>query len=118
MTEKEGGEMTITIAGVSKKCGMDYLRYRYKTNDRIFKAFTDHLVFPPEYYDKGIRKEGSGKKTLTYIDEPTSGIMTDYLGNTVEWSETSSVCMESSAYDLGIASQYLSYIKGIKEIIL
>ena len=118
IVEKDDGEMTITIAGVNKKCGMDYLRYRYKTNDRIFKAFTDHLVFPPEYYDKGIRKEGSGKKTLTYIDEPTSGIMTDYLGNTAEWRETSSVCMESSAYDLGIASQYLTYLKGIKEIIL
>lgn len=116
MIEKDNGDIMITIAGVNKKCGVDYLRYRYKTNDRIFKAFSDRLTFPPEYYDHGVRKEGSGKKTLTYIDEPTSGVMTDYLGNTAAWSETSSVCMESAAYDLGIASQYLTYVLGIKEI--
>lgn len=116
MVEEEDGEMQITIAGVNKKCGMDYLRWKYRTNDRIFRAFDDGLVFPPEYFDSGVRKEGSGKKALTYMDEPTSGVMTDYLGNTAEYSELSSVSMESSAYDLGIASQYLSYLRGIKEV--
>ena len=31
-------DIHITVAGVSKKSGSEYLKYKYKTNDKIFNA--------------------------------------------------------------------------------
>lgn len=114
MVEYPDGKMGITIAGVSKKAGMDYLRWKYKTNDAIFEAFDKELRFPSVYYtEEGERKEGAGKNLHTYIDFPTSGEFMDYLGNKQKWTEKSSVHLEPTSYSLSILQAYLDLRNGV-----
>lgn len=103
---KRNGKYSLTVAGVNKKKACNYLVEHYSNP---MDGLTDKLVVPEEY---------SGRLTSTYIDEPTSGIVTDYLGNTAEFSELSSIHMEPSKYELTMSDdfkRFLDYIKGYKE---
>lgn len=106
MIEKENGDINFTISGVNKRDGVPYLKKKYGTNDAIFKAFNDGLIFP---------KDATGKNTHTYLDDAQDGIITDYLGNEKEFHELSSVHMDGAEYELSLSSQYLDFIIGIRE---
>ena len=110
----QGDDLKITIAGVNKKTGVEYLKYKYKTMYNIFTHFDNDLVFPATYNDNGEEKQGSGKNTLTYLDNEEVGYVTDYLGNTAKYHEYSSIHLESTSYSLSMADIYLSYLKGVK----
>ena len=110
----QGDELKITIAGVNKKTGVEYLKYKYKTMYNIFMHFDNDLVFPATYNDNREEKQGSGKNTLTYLDNEQEGYVTDYLGNTAKYHEYSSIHLESTSYSLSMADIYLSYLKGVK----
>ena len=110
----QGDDLKITIAGVNKKTGVEYLKYKYKTMYNIFTHFDNDLVFPATYNDNGVEKQGSGKNTLTYLDNDQVGYVTDYLGNTEKYHELSSIHMESTSYSLSMADIYLAYLKGVK----
>lgn len=114
MTEKNG-EIEITIAGVSKKAGIEYLKYAYKTNDNIFNSFTENLYFPSHYDDNGVDKNGSGKMCHTYIDCYTEGTLLDYTGVKWIYNEASSVHLENTDYSLTLEAQFLKLILGVKE---
>lgn len=109
MYEDSEGTMHITIAGVSKKAGLEYLQWKYKTNDAIFSHFNDRLVFPASYAGG---KNGSGKLCHTYLDEPMSGTLMDYLGNEGHYSELSGIHLEPTSYDLSLESAFLLYVFG------
>lgn len=112
---EENGEMHITIAGVSKQAGLEYLKNKYKTNDNIFKNFIEGLIFPAEYLDKnGEIKNGSGKLCHTYIDFTMSGYVTDYLGNEGYYKELSGVHMEPTSYELSLDDLFIKYLFSIK----
>ena len=57
----------------------------------------------------------TGKNTHIYIDEETSGVVADYMGNYGEYHELSSTYMEPSFYDLSVSQNYIDYMLGIKE---
>jgi len=105
MTEKNG-KYSITVAGVNKKKACEYLVETYKDP---FKGFTHELCVPPDY---------SGRLTLTYVDEPCSGVKEDYLGRLCRYSEKSYIHMEPSEYNLTMSDQFrsfLQFIYGIQE---
>lgn len=104
MVEKHG-KVEITIAGVSKKKGSEYMN----TFENPFDEFCDEMYFPPEW---------TGKSTLTYIDYATEGNVTDYMGNTANYSELSSVHMETVGYSLGLAESYKNYLSLIRKEIV
>lgn len=106
------GDIHITISGVKKSNGEDYLRYKYKTIDNIFKHFTDHLLFPAEYKVNGETKTATGKLTHTYIDDYKSGTIVDYLGNEGYFSEMSSVHMEKASYEMSLDFDFWNYVLG------
>ena len=113
--DKNGNlKLSITVAGVSKKNGIEYLKYKYKNNTEVFENFNDELYFPPTYYKDGKEFSGSGKLCHTYIDSPTEGIMIDYTG--LEWiyKEMSSIHMDDTDYTLNLDSEYLKLITGIQ----
>ena len=91
-------DLSITVAGVNKYTAVPYLINNYKNP---FEIFTENLVIPKEY---------TGKLTHTYLDEPQSGILTDYLGNEFEFEEYSSTHLEPAEYSLSITQEYLDYI--------
>lgn len=113
MTEKNG-ELNITIAGVSKTNGVEYLKYKYGKNANIFKNFTENLFFPAHYSVCGVDKNGSGKLCHTYIDHELKGNVVDYMGSIGEYSELSSVHLENAEYTLNLADDFTKLILGIK----
>ena len=96
------GKLVITVAGLNKKKGMEYL----KGFEDPFKMFRADLRIPKEY---------SGRQVATYIDEPIHGTVTDYLGNRAIYDELSCLHLEESDYTMSIADDYLNYLLGIQE---
>ena len=95
---------SLTVSGVNKKIAIPYL---YKTyGDSIMDKFDDGLVIPPSY---------TGKSIHTYIDEETTGEITDYLGKTIPYHELSSIHLEESGYELSLSKEFIDYLMGIKE---
>lgn len=113
MTETNG-ELSITIAGVNKKAGAEYLKYTYKTTDEIFNAFTEELYFPPHYDKDGIDCNGSGKLCHTYIDDSMIGDLIDYRGVKGHYNEASGVHMENTDYTLNLDVIFKKLLQGIK----
>ena len=110
----KNGELEITIAGVNKKTGAEYLINTYGDFDSVFNAFDDDLEFPPTYIHNGVELKGCGKLCHTYIDTPMRGIITDYLGNEYEYTEYSGVHMEDTGYNLNLEYDFIMLILGLK----
>lgn len=104
LTEKDG-EYNLTVAGLSKVEGVNYL----KKFDNPFDVFNDSLYIPSEF---------TGKNIHTYIDEPRKGVLTDYKGVVSEYSEKSSVHLESAEYSLSIGAEYANYLLSISNVVM
>lgn len=94
---EQNGELKMTVAGVSKKSGVEFL----KTFEDPFSAFSDNLIFPKEY---------SGKKAHFYIDHAIDGVLTDYNGVCYNYEEKSCVYIESSDYCMGIGEDFKNFL--------
>lgn len=103
---KKRGSFSLTVSGLNKKTCVPYLLENYGESG-IFDAFNNELYIPPEY---------TGKNTHTYIDEPRTGTVVDYLGVPGEYDERSGVHLEKSDYSLKISREYLDYLLDIKTI--
>lgn len=107
LTEKNG-ELELTVSGINKKIAVPYLLKKYKNNKAVFEAFREGLDIPAGY---------SGKSTHTYIDTPRNGVVKDYQGNTLEYTELTGIHLEETGYHLSIASEFnqflLMRLKGI-----
>lgn len=115
LTSKKG-KIELTVAGVGKKAGSAYLKRKWPNLDDLFAHFEDGLVFPGAYLTEDGEVEcASGKKTLTYIDEKRSGIVTDYLGNEAPFEEMSAIHMGECDYEMSLSQIYKDYLLGIKE---
>jgi hypothetical protein len=100
--------MQMTVAGLSKKIGLKYLQFIDDSEGTIFDRFNNNMYIP-----KGF----TGKMLHTYIDNPTSGTVTDYLGNVSTFDELSSIYMEDADYTLSIGAQYAQFLLDIKNVI-
>ena len=114
---EENGELEITVAGLSKQNGLEYMLEKTgNDNGGVFKMFTDSLYIPAER---------TGKMTHTYIDESKDITVTDYQGNVSHETIPSGVHLESADYTLSISKQYGQFIanfikgysyKGVKHV--
>lgn len=91
----------ITIAGVSKNLGKDFIA----AQKNPFEFFDDGMI---------IDKEHSGKLTHTYLDYEQKGIMKDYRGAYMKYEEKSSVHLEASSYEMSIMKEFKDYCEGVK----
>lgn len=96
---RTGDKYVLTLAGANKTKALEYL----KNSGAPFDVFDDAMFIPPDY---------SGRLTLTYIDEETSGTVIDCNGVPFSYHETSSVHMEKSAYNLTMSQDFIRYLKG------
>ena len=102
MVEDDDG-INITVSGVNKKTAVPWL---VRTYQDPFTAFDDCLSIPPNY---------TGKLTHIYLDEPQTGVITDYLGNPAPYYERSAIHLEKAGYEMSLAIQYVEYLKGYRE---
>lgn len=114
---EENNKLEITVAGLSKQNGLNYMLEKTgNDNGGVFKMFTDELYIPAER---------TGKMTHTYIDDEKTIETTDYLGNVSRETIPSGVHLENAEYTLSISKQYSIFIsnlmkgytyKGVKHI--
>ncbi len=111
---KEGKiQHKITIAGVNKKKGVEYMEKKY--GDMLFENFTEGLYIPSKWKDEnGDILNASGKNTHSYIDDEKSGFVRDYLGNVSTFYEKSAVHLQGASYEVSFGKEFVSYLKGIK----
>lgn len=93
----QDGEIYITISGLSKKMGRDYI----KIQKQPFEFFDDEMSIDSEY---------SGKLTHTYIDDERRGVLHDYLGNDIEYYEKSAVHLDPAEYSLNVLDAFSDFV--------
>ena len=103
----DGTDMQMTVAGLSKKSGLNYLQ-EISDNDIIktFNNFTNEMYIPCER---------TSKNTHTYIDEEQTYFVTDYKGNTKEVTSLSGVHLEKADFTLSIGKRYAEFLRNIKD---
>jgi len=93
----QNGKLKITIAGLGKHIGSEYI----ESQENPFEFFSDEMFIPAEK---------TGKLTHTYIDDVRTGTVVDYLGNKYKYSEESSIHLSACEFSLNMSKFYLEYL--------
>lgn len=103
LTEKDGS-LQLTVAGLGKRAGAEYLS---GCGRDPFDEFDDGWSVPAGH---------TGKLTHTYIDVPKASVLTDYRGTEAICRELSAVHLEPCEFTLSLAQSFRDYLLGYKEI--
>ena len=100
-------ELHLTVAGLSKKNGINYMiEYCNGDNTKVFNMFNDDLYIP---------KDHTGKMTHSYVDMEHDFMIQDYKGNESYVIAKSGIHLESCEFTLSISKQYAQFLKMIME---
>lgn len=104
---QEGDKYSLTVAGLSKANGMQYIQEVCENDsDKIFNMFNNELYIP---------SNKTGKMTHTYLDNEQSNLVTDYLGNSNIEHALSGVHLGACDFTLSISKQYLNFLANLKD---
>lgn len=103
---RHDGSMEITVAGLSKQRGVEYL-LEICDNDysKVFDMFNDDLFIPASE---------TGKNTHTYIDDEMTAEVTDYKGYSATVTALSGVHLSECEFTLSISSQYSKFLENYR----
>jgi len=103
---QDGDKMQLTVAGLSKRNGLNYM-IEQTNNDpiKVLKMFDDSLHIPASK---------TGKMTHTYLDLEQSFTATDYLGVTVDVHTLSGVHLEICDFTLSMSEMQKTYLSNLK----
>ena len=92
----------VTLAGSNK----------WKTTQFIMDESGRLGVSPFEIFENGltIPPDRSGKLGHHYVDAPTGGKLTDYLGNAASWYERSSCALLPIEFTMSMSSEFVDYL--------
>lgn len=96
----KNGKYTITIAGLGKVKGRDFMIKKF--GDKVLENFKDGLFVPAEE---------TGKQTHTYIDTEIEANIIDYLGNETKVIAPSSVHLEAASFELSLSEDFTRFLK-------
>ena len=97
----ESKEIELTVSGLGKDEGVNYLRKKYGSNEEILKNFDDDLSIPAEE---------TGKMVHTYIDHEYVFSIKDYNGVEENVIAKSGVYLEQETFNLGMTQEYIDFI--------
>lgn len=102
---QDGEKIEITVAGLSKQNGVQYMLDQCNgDSEKVFNMFNNQLYIP---------KDKTGKMTHSYLDDVQSFTITDYLGNVADVHSLSGVHLENCDFTLSMSEQYLSFIENL-----
>ena len=103
IVETSKGKLEITIAGLPKNKGRDYL-LKISNNDmnKVFQNFTDKMKVPAD---------DSGKMTAYYDDEEKTAIIKDYQGHYTKVTSKSSVHLSKASFEMTLASKFIKLLE-------
>lgn len=103
LVEEDDGSLHLTVAGLGKKCGMDYMKEHCNNdNMKVFEMFNDDLYIP---------SDRTGKMTHCYVDTEFEFDILDYQGHTSHIITKSGVHLENCEFTLSISKQYGKFIE-------
>ena len=97
------GKLSITVCGLSKKSGKEYI----ERQENPFLFFNNGMFVDCEY---------TGKMTHTYIDNEIKGVLIDYMGNACDYCEKSYIHLEQTEYILSLTKMYIDYYTGLQKL--
>lgn len=114
---RTGNKWLFTVAGVNKVMAKNYLIKRTHEINRVLKKRGKKPQSPFHLFniDLVIPKEWSGRTVVTYIDDPTNGVVVDYQGNSYRYEELSAIHMEATDYSLNPIDAFINYLFTIRE---
>lgn len=99
---EESGQLEMTVAGLSKQNGINYMIEQCNNDfEQVFEMFNDELYIP---------SERTGKMTHTYCDEHLKLFVTDYKGNQEEVYTKGGVHLEPCDFTLSISKEYGKFL--------
>ena len=103
---REGGENTLTVAGLSKKNGMEYINEVCENDpERVFEMFSDSLYIPADR---------TGKMTHSYVDHEQCLEVTDYQGVPASVYSPSGIHLDKCDFTLSMSDKYWNFLKGFE----
>lgn len=100
---KKGDKYQLTVAGLSKQNGMDYIKEMAGDDtNAIFAHFNDGLFIPAER---------TGKMTHTNVEGEKRFICTDYNGNKQEVTTLSGMHLEPASFDMSMTEDFKWFLK-------
>lgn len=105
LVEFSDGNMQLTVAGLSKKNGLDYMiKTSDNDNNKVFDMFNDGLYIP---------SCETGKMTHTYIDEKMDFMMLDYNGVENRVTTLSGVHLGECEFSLSQTDEYIKFMENL-----
>lgn len=103
MAKNKDDILEITIAGLPKDKGRDYL-LKISNNDmnKVFQNFTDKMKVPAD---------DSGKMTAFYDDEEKTAIIKDYQGNYTKVTSLSSVHLSKASFEMSMSEKFIKLLE-------
>lgn len=103
----EGEQYSLTVAGLSKANGMQYMIEQGGNDpDKIFNMFNDDLYIP---------SDKTGKMTHTYIDDEISNLVTDFNGVDNIECALSGVHLGACDFTLSISNQFKQFLNNLSQ---
>lgn len=103
----KNGKVSITVAGLSKSHGVEYL-LKENQNDilKTFNSFTNEMYIP---------KDQTGKNTHTYIDNEMESDVIDYTGLKSHVISKSAIHLSETDFTLSQTQRYLDFIDSLRK---
>ena len=105
LTEQDN-DLHLTLAGLSKKNGINYLKEQAHNDfTKVFKMFNDELYIPTNK---------TGKNTHTYIDDPKEFIIKDFQGHQTHVIAGSGIHLSEADFTLSISKEYGDFLDKLR----
>lgn len=106
IVENKNNELEITIAGLPKDKGCDYLlKISDKNINKVFKNFANNMQVP---------KADSGKLTAYYDDEEKECIIKDFQGHYTKVKSRSSVHLSKASFEMSMSKKYIKLLEQLE----
>lgn len=103
----DGGKLKITVAGLSKQNGVNYMLDKCDGDiDSVFDMFNTGLYIPAS---------ATGKNTRTYINTPLDFQVVDYLGNKEDVHTKSGVHLEAASFTLDRGILFADFMRNLSQ---
>lgn len=97
-----GTKLELTVAGTNKASTMEYIKQQaLVTKQNPFDIFNEYLIVPAEY---------AKRTTAKFIDKPSNGFVTDYLGVRRYYESESGVYIKPTSYSFSITDEMVDAI--------
>ena len=101
---RENGHNKLTVAGLSKKNGIDFIESQCCGDaNKVFNMFDDSLYIPAD---------ATGKMTHSYIDDEQELLIVDYNGVPARVISPSAIHLDKCDFTLSMSEKYSYFLKG------